>query len=121
VWLARDDALGRQIALKELRSDQTANSVGCSRFVCEAKITVQLEHPGIVPVYELEARGAPFYTMRFVRGRTLTEAIRDCHKKHVAGEADQVRRAEFLRAFVAACQGVACAHSCGTIHRDLKG
>ena len=53
VWLARDGALGRQIALKELRPDQADNSIVCSRFLYEAKITAQLEHPGIVPVYEL--------------------------------------------------------------------
>ena len=53
VWLARDGALGRQIALKELRPDQSDNSIVCSRFLYEAKITAQLEHPSIVPVYEL--------------------------------------------------------------------
>ena len=53
VWLARDTSLGRQIALKELRPDQTDNSIVFSRFLYEAKITAQLEHPGIVPVYEL--------------------------------------------------------------------
>ena len=59
VWLARDGALGRQIALKELRPDQTDNSIVCSRFLYEAKITAQLEHPGIVPVYELGEGEAP--------------------------------------------------------------
>ena len=68
VWLARDGALGRQIALKELRPDQADNSIVCSRFLYEAKITAQLEHPGIVPVYELGEGDAPYYTMRFVQG-----------------------------------------------------
>ena len=58
VWLARD-RLGRQIALKELRPDQADNSIVCSRFLYEAKITAQLEHPGIVPVYELGEGDAP--------------------------------------------------------------
>ena len=89
VWLARDGALGRQIALKELRPDQSDNSIVCSRFLYEAKITAQLEHPGIVPVYELGEGDAPYYTMRFVRGRTLSEAIRAYHKKRAAGEADR--------------------------------
>ena len=53
VWLARDGALGRQIALKDLRPDQADNTILCSRFLYEAKITAQLEHPGIVPVYEV--------------------------------------------------------------------
>src|SRR5262249_31159618 len=71
VWLARDGALGRQIALKELRPDQADNPVVCSRFLYEAKITAQLEHPGIVPVYELGGEAAPYYTIRFVTRNTL--------------------------------------------------
>ena len=121
VWLARDGALGRQIALKELRPDQADNSIVCSRFLYEAKITAQLEHPGIVPVYELGEGESPYYTMRFVRGRTLNEAIRAYHKKRAAGEADSVARVELLTAFVNVCHAVAYAHSRGIIHRDLKG
>jgi len=50
VWLAHDAALGREIALKELRTDQVCNSDVCSRFLTEARVSAQLEHPGIVPV-----------------------------------------------------------------------
>src|SRR5262249_38171152 len=118
---AGDGALGRQIALKELRPDQTDNSIVCSRFLYEAKVTAQLEHPGIVPVYELGEGDAPYYTMRFVRGRTLSEAIRAYHKKRAAGEADSVGQVELLQDFASVCQAVAYAHSKGVIHRDLKG
>ena len=121
VWLARDTALGRQIALKELRPDQTDNSIVFSRFLYEAKITAQLEHPGIVPVYELGEGDAPYYTMRFVKGRTLSEAIRAFHKKRAVDEAGSVERIALLTAFVGVCQAVAYAHSRGIIHRDLKG
>ena len=121
VWLARDGSLGRQIALKELRPDQADNSIVCSRFLYEAKITAQLEHPGIVPVYELGEGDAPYYTMRFVRGRTLSEAIRAYHKKRTAGEADSVGLVNLLTNFVSVCHAVAYAHSRGIIHRDLKG
>ena len=121
VWLARDGALGRQIALKELRPDQADNSILCSRFLYEAKITAQLEHPGIVPVYEVGQGEVPYYTMRFVKGRTLSEAIRAYHKKRVAGEADSVDLVALLTSFVGVCHAVAYAHSRGVIHRDLKG
>ncbi len=121
VWLARDTALGRQIALKELRPDQTDNAIVFSRFLYEAKITAQLEHPSIVPVYELGKGEVPYYTMRFVKGRTLSEAIRGYHKKRTAGEADLVGMIELLSAFVGVCHAVAYAHSRGVIHRDLKG
>src|SRR5262249_14553993 len=92
-----------------------------SGFVYEAKITAQLEHPGIVPVYELGGEEAPYYTMRFVRGKTLSEAIRAYHKKRSAGEVDSVGLVELLTAFVGVCHAVAYAHSRGVIHRDLKG
>ena len=121
VWLARDGALSRQIALKELRPDQSDNTIVCSRFLYEARITAQLEHPGIVPVYELGEGDAPYYTMRFVRGRTLSEAIRAYHKKRAAGEADSVGLVDLLSAFASVCHAVAYAHSRGIIHRDLKG
>ncbi len=121
VWLARDTSLGRQIALKELRPDQTDNSIVFSRFLYEAKITAQLEHPSIVPVYELGEGEAPYYTMRFVKGRTLSEAIRAFHKKRAAGESNPVERVALLTAFVGVCYAIAYAHSRGIIHRDLKG
>ena len=121
VWLARDGSLGRQIALKDLRPDQADNSILCSRFLYEAKITAQLEHPGIVPVYEVGQGEVPYYTMRFVKGRTLSEAIRAYHKKRVAGEADSVDLVALLASFVGVCHAVAYAHSRGVIHRDLKG
>jgi eukaryotic-like serine/threonine-protein kinase len=121
VWLARDSSLGRQIALKELRPDQTGNSIVCSRFLYEAKITAQLEHPGIIPVYELGEGKVPYYTMRFVRGRTLCEAIRTYHKKRATGEVNPVEMVGLLTTFVGVCHAVAYAHSRGVIHRDLKG
>ena len=121
VWLALDKALGRLIALKELRPGQADNKALRSRFLYEAKITSQLEHPGIVPVYELGQGEEPYYTMRFVRGRTLSAAIRDYHAKRDARESNSIERIELLTAFVAVCHAMAYAHSRGIVHRDLKG
>ncbi len=121
VWLARDTSLGRQIALKELRPDQADNPVVCSRFLHEARITAQLEDPGIVPVYEVGEGEAPYYTMRFVQGRTLSKAIWSYHKQRAAGPANPIELVKLLNAFVSVCHAVAYAHSRGIIHRDLKG
>ncbi len=122
VWLARDGSLGRQVQLKDTaRPEQADNSILCSRFLYEAKITAQLEHPGIVPVYEVGQGEVPYYTMRFVKGRTLSEAIRGYHKKRVTGEAGSVDLVGLLSSFVGVCHAVAYAHSRGIIHRDLKG
>lgn len=124
VWLARDADLGREVALKELRPEGAENPSAWARFLDEARITGQLEHPGIVPVYELSRRPddqQPFYTMRFVKGRTLSEAIAAFHLKTKDGEVDPLDRLQLLNAFVNACNAVAYAHSRGVVHRDLKG
>ncbi|HVS37855.1 MAG TPA: PAS domain S-box protein [Gemmataceae bacterium] len=124
VWLAHDGELGRDIALKELRPEQAGHGTRRARFLQEARITCQLEHPGVVPVYELvravDGR-QPFYTMRFVKGRTLSEAARAYHKARSAGRDDALGLPALLNAFVTVCNTVAYAHSRGVIHRDLKG
>jgi PAS domain S-box-containing protein len=124
IWLARDTAFGRNVALKELRPEHAAIATHRSRFLQEARITGQLEHPGIVPVYELALRPhdhQPFYTMRFVRGRTLSEAARGWHETRLRAQAAPLDFVPLLNAFVTVCNTVAYAHSRGVIHRDLKG
>ncbi len=122
VWVARDKDLGREVALKELQGDRAADDALLSRFVEEAKVTGQLEHPNIVPVYELArpAGEGPFYTMRFVRGRTLESGIQVHHQKRKANEAGRLDLRELLSQFMAVCNAVAYAHSRGVLHRDLK-
>jgi serine/threonine-protein kinase len=123
VWLAHDEALGRDVALKDLRPERANHPAVWDRFLKEARVTGQLEHPGIVPVYEL-ATGAgsdqPFYTMRFVRGQTLAEAIAGFHSRRTAGTAGPLELRELLNAFVSLCNAVGYAHSRHVLHRDLK-
>jgi WD40 repeat protein len=129
VWLVRDSTLGRTVALKDLHPDKRQQRTLRARFLREAQITGQLQHPGIVPVYELVSRldaapdgsSADFYTMRLIRGRTLTEAARDYHRRQAAGQATALERIALLNAFINACNTVAYAHARGVIHRDLKG
>lgn len=124
VWLARDAEMGRDVALKELRPERTGNPAIWARFLEEARVTGQLEHPGIVPVYELSKQGDernPFYTMRFVRGRTLTEAVRAYHKKRQENLVGPLDLQFLLSSFIGICNAIAYAHSRGVIHRDLKG
>jgi serine/threonine-protein kinase len=122
VWLARDDHLGREVALKELRADYADCPSVRARFFEEARVTARLEHPGIVPVYELGdgAGGGAFYTMRFVRGRTLRDAAAEYHRRRVAGESGALELRELVSAFANVCNSVAYAHSRGVLHRDLK-
>ncbi len=124
VWLARDEKLGREVALKELNPTKALEASAQFRFVDEARVTGQLQHPGIVPVYELSRRlldQRPFYTMRFLQGQTLTEAVDDYHKLRLAGKSSALELRELLGAFLAVCQVIAYAHSRGVLHRDLKG
>src|SRR5262249_39639293 len=70
VFVARDEELHREVALKQIQDRHADNPQSRSRFVLEAEITGGLEHPGIVPVYGLGtyADGRPFYAMRFIKG-----------------------------------------------------
>jgi len=124
VWLAHDNNLSRDVALKELRPEQAGHATLGARFLQEARITGQLEHPGIIPVYELvpaQEGQRPFYTMRFVKGRTMSEAARAYHEQRLAGKTDALGLPALLNAFVTVCNTVAYAHARGVIHRDLKG
>jgi WD40 repeat protein len=129
IWLARDAALDRDVALKVLRPERGADPALEARFLHEARITARLQHPGIVPVYDLVPRapGPPgaaeqpaFYTMRLVPGRTLAEAAQQFHARRAARAAGALDLNALLTAFVSVCQTVAYAHSRGVIHRDLK-
>lgn len=117
VSVARDEPLQREVALKELLDSVADDPLSRRRFVEEAEITGQLEHPGIVPVYALgmDSQGRPFYAMRLVRGKTLKAAIDDYHQHPTAAGLRAL-----LRRFVMVGETMAYAHARGMIHRDLK-
>src|SRR5262249_32111121 len=98
VFVAQDEELHRQVALKEIQLRHPDDSNSRVRFVLEAEITGGLEHPGIVPVYGLGhyLDGRPFYAMRFIRGDSMHEAIERFHKADVPGR-DQSERNLALR------------------------
>ncbi len=121
VYLAQDRALHRRVALKEIQPDHAEDPVSRERFVFEAEVTGNLEHPGIVPVYDLGWRpdGRPFYAMRFIEGEDLAAAVRRFH----AGTSRDYYGREFrwlLRRFVDVCNAIGYAHSRGVLHRDIK-
>ena len=111
----RDTHLGRDLAIKVLRDSHKHRPEVIQRFVEEAQIGGQLQHPGIAPVYELGqlADGRPFFSMKLVRGVTLSEML----AKRRDPSSD---RGRFVSIFEQICQTVAYAHSRGVIHRDLK-
>ncbi len=115
VLKGRDPDLGRDVALKVLRDDYRDDATMIRRFVEEAQIGGQLQHPGIVPIYELGtlADRRPFFAMKLVKGRTLAELL--AQRPDPAAELPR-----HLSIFEAVCQTMAYAHARGVIHRDLK-
>ncbi|MFP6596975.1 MAG: serine/threonine-protein kinase, partial [Candidatus Hydrogenedentota bacterium] len=125
VLIVHDESLGRDVALKELLPGHGVDHDGTpieathskelvARFMREAKITGQLEHPSITPVHELGRRedGSLYYTMKLVRGRTLQKAISACETLE--------DRLKLLPHFLDLCNAIAYAHSRNVIHRDIK-
>jgi serine/threonine-protein kinase len=122
VW---DRALNRTVALKALRSDLAEREDLALRFLEEAQATAQLEHPGIVPIYEVGRLpdGRPFFTMKEIRGRTLLEVIEEVHaasSRTWQPTASGWTFARLVQVFHDVCETVAYAHSRGVLHRDLK-
>jgi serine/threonine protein kinase len=115
VLKGRDPDLGRDLAVKVLLESHEEKPELVRRFVEEAQIGGQLQHPGVVPVYELGALAdrRPYFTMKLVKGRTLSALLAE----RESPERDLPR---FLSIFEAICQTVAYAHARGVIHRDLK-
>ncbi len=121
IWLAEDGDLGRPVALKKIRGNP--NDATKDQFLREAQVTGQLEHPGVVPIHELgrDEAGQPFYAMKFIQGRTLTEVIDEFHASPPRGDVPrEVQGLRLLQFFLHVCQTMAYAHSRGVIHRDLK-
>jgi len=117
---AREATIRRTVAMKVMLDD-SARGPEVRRFIQEAQITGQLEHPNIVPVHELGVNdhGQIYYTMKFVDGVTLREILVGIE----AGEAEMIERyplAVLLTIFQKVCDAVAFAHSRGVVHRDLK-
>ncbi len=110
VYRARDRALNREVAFKVLLERYAPDSRAADRFISEAQITGQLQHPGIPAVYQVGhmADGRPFLAMKLIKGRTLDSLLKGGHPLNATA------------VFEAIAQAVGYAHAHGVIHRDLK-
>ncbi|NUP97460.1 MAG: serine/threonine protein kinase, partial [Planctomycetaceae bacterium] len=113
LYRGEDVDLGREVALKVLRDELARRPDVVQRFVEEAQVAGQLQHPGVVPVHELGLLpdGRPYFAMKLVHGRTFAEAL---------AETGATGRERWIDTFASICRTVAYAHSRGVVHRDLK-
>jgi serine/threonine-protein kinase len=112
VHLRRDAWLGRDVAVKTLTPERASLGVARARFLREARLQGQLEHPAIVPVYDVgtDERGHEYFTMKRVTGRTLEDVLAD----------GDFPRTRLLGLFRQVCLAIDYAHARGVVHRDLK-
>jgi len=114
VIAAHDEQIDRPVAIKRMR-DANPSDNQIQRFVREAQIQGQLEHPAIVPVHELgrDLDGLPYFAMKKLAGTTLAEIL-------AAGDTSKYPRQRLLRAFADTCLAIELAHTRGILHRDIK-
>ncbi len=121
---ALDLELHRTVALKQIQRKHQHSEDAQARFVREAEITGQLEHPGVVPVYSLgkDREGRPYYAMKFIEGEELRKHVDRFHKGRKPGRADFDSPAfrQMLKWFVSVCDTMQFAHDRAVLHRDLK-
>jgi serine/threonine-protein kinase len=115
VLLGHDAEMDRDLAIKVLQDQYQEQPGRVRRFFDEARVNGRLQHPGVVPIYEMGRLGGcvPFFTMKLVEGRTLAALL---HER--ADPKQDVPR--FLQVFAQVCETLAYAHAKGVIHRDLK-
>jgi serine/threonine-protein kinase len=126
VYFAEDRQLGREVALKTLRSDRRNDEKLRERFRLEAFVIGGLEHPGVVPIYSLcvGGDGAPYYAMRFIRGESMAAAIERLHARDgdlpTANGSRRLAYRNLLSRLTTVCRTIAYAHGRGVVHRDIK-
>ncbi len=121
VLAARDENLGRVVAMKTLAPENAKNEAYIQALIFEARIAGCLEHPNIVPVYEVGTLpdGSPYYTMKRVEGRSLQEVLEGLQQKRPMF-LESYSLPKLLQYFRGICMAVDYAHDRGVIHRDLK-
>lgn len=129
IYKAHQLSLDRVVALKMILTMRLPGEAGMRRFRAEAEAIASLEHPNIVPIYEVgDAEGHPYFTMKFVAGGSLAARVREFGSTHdgtgpgtAATRSDsETRQARGVVLLSKVARAVHHAHRCGILHRDLK-
>jgi serine/threonine protein kinase len=124
VFVAKDHDLHRKVAFKQMSATYAKDPRLKTRFLNEVQITAQLDHPNVVPVYDLEVDGEGRfgYAMKLVEGRTLAQLLTERDEAWVSGTAidESTSQSELLEILLKVCDAMGYAHNRGVVHRDLK-
>lgn len=122
IWIAQDELLGRQVAVKRLRAKTASVKASQQRFLYEARVTAQLNHPGIVHIFDLIDDGPrSYYAMSLIKGQTLQEMLAEFHQRKSLNRVNHFSELfDLLRVWASVARTIAFAHSQNVLHRDIK-
>ncbi|MCF7816493.1 MAG: serine/threonine protein kinase [Kiritimatiellales bacterium] len=121
IWEVDDHRTARKVAMALIQDSKIASEQDIDSFLYEARLTANLQHPNIIPIYDiaLDENGNPYFTMKSLKGETLGEILKQLR----AGDAQykiRFTRTRLLGIFLKVCNAIDYAHSKGVIHLDLK-
>ena len=121
VLLVLDSDTGREVAMAMMPDFRERPATDLARFVREARLTARLEHPNIVPVHDMgtDLSGAPFFTMKYLRGQSLATLLRRVRRNDPEAVAEYTTD-RAMQIFIRVCNAVYFAHSQNVIHLDIK-
>jgi len=121
IWEVDDHRTARKVAMALIQESKIASEKDIDAFLYEARLTSNLQHPNIIPIYDiaLDENGNPYFTMKALKGQTLGEILKKLRQGH-AGYRKQYSRPTLLSIFLKVCNAISYAHSKGVIHLDLK-
>ena len=121
IYQVNDTFTARNVAMAVIKNDIAENQSECNRFVKEARIAANLQHPNIVPIHDIGINedNHPFFTMKLIRGENLSTILRKLRYAEIS-YLEKYDLTALLTIFLKVCNAVSFAHSKGIIHLDLK-